>query len=160
MAQPPIPARDNQAFSAMTLEQKVQELADREEIRQLLALYAQRVNHGHGVADLFTQDGVWTMRAPGSDAVREIRGGEALKVAFSSFTTDPAGAPMIHNVVIAVDGDRAEAMDMNDLWSSANGKRHHAWGNYQDTFRKVDGRWLFSARHMTFTEWHDVAEAQ
>lgn len=157
-AGPALHTLPNQSFAGMTLERKVQELADREEIRQLIALYAQRVNHGHGIADLFTEDAVWTMRAPNLETMREVRGGEALRAAFASFPAGvAAAAPMIHNLVIEVTGDTARAVDMNDLWSHAEGKRHHAWGNYEDQFRRENGRWLFSARHMTFTHWREIA---
>ncbi|MCK9543079.1 MAG: nuclear transport factor 2 family protein [Novosphingobium sp.] len=152
----PIHAQDIRPFAGKSLEAQVQELADREEIRQLVAVYAQRVNHGHGIADLFTDDAVWTMREPGSDEVREIAGIDALTAAFSSFKADIGyPAPMIHNIVIAVEGDTARAISMNDLWSSADGKSYHAWGNYEDTFRRVGGKWLFSRRDMTFA--HRIA---
>jgi len=154
----PVYLRDIRPFSAMTLEQKVQELADREEIRQLIATYAQRVNHNKGIADLFTEDAVWTMRTPGGE-LREIKGGEAIRASFSAFHAEVPSAPMIHNLVIAVDGDTAQAVDMNDLWSTMNGKRYHGWGNYEDSFRRVDGKWLFTARHMDFTSWHEVPAA-
>jgi len=148
----PLHAEDIRPFAGKSLEGTVRELADREEIRQLVAVYAQRVNHGHGIADLFTEDAVWTMREPGQTEVREIRGMAALKAAFSSFKADIGyPAPMIHNIVIAIDGDTARAVSMNDLWSSADGKLYHAWGNYEDTFRRVGGKWLFSRRDMTFT---------
>lgn len=45
---------------AKSLEQKVQELADREEIKELTAKYCWHVQHSEGesIARLFTEDGV------------------------------------------------------------------------------------------------------
>src|SRR5262245_42182970 len=53
------------AFRDKSVEQKVQELADREEIRELISRYAQRVANGVSVADLFTDDGAFITRLPG-----------------------------------------------------------------------------------------------
>ena len=39
-------------FRDKSLEEKVRELADREEIRELVAIYAHRMAHGPGAADL------------------------------------------------------------------------------------------------------------
>ena len=52
---------------AKSLEQKVQELADREEIKELTASYCWHVQHSEGeaIARLFTDDGVLEGTQPG-----------------------------------------------------------------------------------------------
>ena len=74
---PPLYLRPFAAFAHKTPEQEVQELADREEIRELIARYAHRVAHGVSVADLFTDDGAYISHMPGQP-VQEVRGREAL----------------------------------------------------------------------------------
>ena len=61
------------AFRGKTLAEKVQELADREEIRELISRYAHRVAQGLTVADMFTDDGAFIVRIPGRP-IQEIRG--------------------------------------------------------------------------------------
>ena len=57
---------------AKSLEQKVQELTDREEIKELTAKYCWHVEHGEGeaVARLFTDDGVLDVVQPDFQAPR------------------------------------------------------------------------------------------
>src|SRR5580658_6022941 len=54
MSQEPLYKQPFTAFDGKSLEQKVQELADREEIRELISRYAHCVAHGVSVANMFT----------------------------------------------------------------------------------------------------------
>jgi len=61
-ADPPLHAGRIDQFRGRPLEQKVQILADREEIRDLIATYAHRAAHRRSMADLFTDDGAFINR--------------------------------------------------------------------------------------------------
>jgi hypothetical protein len=154
----PLYKRDLAPFANKTLEQKVQELTDREEIRELIAIYAHRVAHGVSIADLFTEDGVWTMRTPATP-YQEVSGMKALK---EFFKDSPPGAerpmPMLHNFIISINGDEAEGINSNELRISKNGQSIIASGYYEDRYRRVDGHWKFARRDTTFFHWVPIQQ--
>lgn len=133
-----------------TLEQRLQELADREEIRELAARYSQRVLRGQSPADLFSDDGVMVIRMPGVP-VQEVRGREALEKVFAASADRPVvNMPAVHNHVIAVHGDEAIGTSLVELHVSddgdPDGRVFAATGIYEDRMRRVDGRWKFTFR--------------
>jgi hypothetical protein len=130
--------------------ERVQELADREEIRELIARYAQRVYRRQSTADMFTEDGVMTIRMPGYP-VNETRGMENLEALFAGAIARPAmNMPAVHNVVIAVAGDEAVVTSWVELHVSSendpDGTVFAGCGTYDDRLRRVDGRWKFASR--------------
>lgn len=157
-AQQPLYAGRNQPFAGKSLEQKIQELADREEIRELTAIYAHRVAHGLSIADLFTDDGAYIHIRPGRpDNV--VRGRAALE---EHFKDRPAEAehplPMIHNFIIAIDGDEGRGINSNELRISDDGKSIIASGYYEDRYRRENGRWRFAMRKITFVHWVPIQQ--
>lgn len=133
-----------------SLEQRVQELADREEIRELAARYSQRVLRGLSPADLFTDDGVMVISIPGLPR-QEVRGREALEKVFAAAAARPMiNMPAVHNQVISIDGDEAIGSSMIELQLSDetadDGRVFAATGIYEDRLRRVDGRWKFASR--------------
>jgi SnoaL-like domain len=154
----PLYTREFTAFRNKTLEQRVEELADREEIRELIACYAHRTAHGVSQADLFTDDGVFIVRFPGR-APSIARGREGLISAYSkakAWTDQPL--PMIHNELIVITGNEAQALSSNELRWSENGKSMIGSGYYQDRLRRENGRWRFVERDMTFIHWVPLQE--
>ncbi len=156
---PPLYMQDLESFKGKTLDQKVQELADREEIRDLIATYAHRVAHGESIADLFTDDGVWTIRKLPDEAVEVVNGMKELK---AHFGPRPAGGqnplPMIHNFLIKIDGDNALGLNSNELRIVDKGKSIIASGYYEDVYRRVDGKWRFARRDTTFIHWVPIQQ--
>lgn len=133
-----------------SLEQRVQELADREEIRELIARYAQQVVRRRSMAHMFTADGALIIRLPGFP-VHEARGHEALDKVFSSTIASPAlSMPAIHNVAIQVTGNEAIATSWIELYVSKeddpDGRAFAGTGTYDDRLRREDGRWKFVLR--------------
>jgi hypothetical protein len=154
----PLYTREFTAFRNKTLEQRVQELADREEIRELIASYAHRTAHGVSQADLFTDDGVFIVRFPGR-APSIARGRAALISAYAkakAWTDQPL--PMIHNELIVIAGNEAQALSSNELRWSENGKSMIGSGYYQDRLRRENGRWRFVERDMTFIHWVPIQQ--
>ena len=143
------------AFRGKTLEEKVQELADREEIRDLIATYAHRMAHGLPVADLFADDGAYINRGTADrPAAREVRGRAALDEYFGDRTkVAEHPLPMIHNHLISIHGDEATGICSNELRLAENGASIIASGYYQDRFRREHGRWRFVVRDVTFFHW-------
>ena len=154
----PLHAGGFDAFRDKTLEQKVQELVDREEIRELIACYAHRIARGISVADLFTEDGAFFVRAPGRP-LHEIRTREALEEMYASVQPDDEHPlPMIHNYQLAIDGDEAIGLCSNELRISVTGESIIASGYYEDIYRRVNGHWKFARRDTTFFHWVPIQE--
>jgi hypothetical protein len=59
----------------------------------------------------------------------------------------PHPVPLIHNLMVEIDGDGATATSVME--GQVFGTDHRVFGEYHDTFRKVDGAWRFASR--TFT---------
>jgi hypothetical protein len=147
------------AFDKKTLEQKVKELCDREEIRELIGKYAHRIARGLSVADMFTEDGVFITRAPGRPT-HFVK----TRAALTKLYADPTNLataqpkPMIHNYVIEIDGDNAKGVCSNELRIIENGKSIIASGYYDDVFRRENGRWRFVVRDAVFLHWVPIQQ--
>lgn len=154
----PVFARRIQAFHDGSSESTIRELADREQIRDLAATYAHRVAHGLANADLFTDDGAYIHRRAPDEQPHEIRGREALD---AHYVARPGGAgsatPMIHNHLIEVDGDLAQAVCSIELRIAGEEGSIFASGYYQDRLRREDGTWKFVERSLTFFRWGPVS---
>lgn len=138
-------------FRGRSLEQKVQLLADREEIRDLIATYAHRAAHRQSMADLFTDDGAFINRPDAITPPMEFRGRAALNTFFNGLGSQPQQPlPMIHNFLISVKGDEARALSSIEVRIIDKGRVVDGSGYYQDRFRRVDGRWKFVERDCTF----------
>ncbi|TAK98749.1 MAG: nuclear transport factor 2 family protein [Rhodospirillaceae bacterium] len=144
--------RGFEGFQSKALERHVQELADREEIKELTARYAHRISRGQSVADMFTDDAAFIIRVPGKP-VQEVRGREQIDKFYGAIVSDPKPTlPTIHNHVIAISADEAtelcwlevRTMDGNVLSSAGS-------GCYEDRLRRENGRWKFVVREITMT---------
>lgn len=140
-------------ISGKSLEQQVRELADREEIRDLIATYAHRVTHNVSVADLFTDDGAYIHRRT-LDAEPDVTRGRAALEALYAPRPNARGqaTPMIHNSLLSIDGDEARGICSIELriWGS---NQIMASGFYRDSFRRENGRWRFVERDNSFFHW-------
>ena len=134
-----------------TLEQQVQELTDREEIKELTAQYAHGVARGEGakVAALFTDDGVFTNRFNSTDPPTRVQGREALDKFYTNIKRNTA-LPCIHNHLITIDGDQATGTCSIEVRITLKNQSMIGSGYYEDRFRRENGRWKFAERHCTF----------
>ena len=91
---------------AKSIEQRIQELEDRDEIKELTARYCWHVAHGEGeaVANLFADDGVLDVK----DAdFKAVRGREALLKFYRASVREPEVAmPFIQNHIIEAERRR------------------------------------------------------
>lgn len=141
------------SFAGTTPAEKVQELIDREEIKDLTAIYAHRMAHGLAVADLFTDDGAYINRGAPGVPPREIRGRAALDEYYGDRDMPEPPLPMLHNHLIAVQGDVARGLCSMELRLGSNGVSIVGSGYYEDKFRRENGRWLFVERIYTYFHW-------
>lgn len=146
------------AFQNKTLEQRVRELADREELRELLGRYSHQTARGMDVSTLYTDDGAFIVKIPGRP-VRETRGREALSKLYGTMTTmtNPP-KPQIHNSLLLVSGDEAAGICSNEVRVVENGQSIIGSGYYEDTFRRVNGHWKFVVRSATFFHWVPIQQ--
>jgi hypothetical protein len=122
-------------------------MTDYEEIQNLVARYADAVTRRDfdALAAVFSPDAVWDvtggtmLRFEGADLVPGIRG-VVEKSNFLAQVHSPA--------IVEIDGDRASsrvtALEVGEI--QAYGLRFEQFGVYEDSLRKIDGRWLFTER--------------
>jgi hypothetical protein len=138
-------------FRGKSLEQKVQLLVDREEIRDLIATYAHRAAHRQSMADLFTDDGAFINRTDPKTPPSEVRGRAALNRFFNGLGSQPQQPlPMIHNFLISVQGDTARSLSSIEVRIVNNGQIMDGSGYYEDRLRRENGRWKFVERRANF----------
>ena len=138
----------------LDLAARVTELEARIAIADLVHEYARLVRRDRPdeVHHLFAPDGWFEIRDGFPDretfTVRErLASPQALRVYLAPGKGKPHPVPLIRNLMIEVDGETAIANSVMD--GPIPGTGHRVFGEYRDTFRKVDGAWLFSSR--TFT---------
>ena len=134
-----------------TLEQRLQEVEDREEIKELTAKYAHWVARGEGarVKDLFTDDGRFINEVIGEKPNIEVRGRKQLDEFYPGLKRGMA-LPCIHNHIIELDGDNAKGTCTIEVRITQNGQSIIGSGFYADIYRRVNGRWKFVERHSQF----------
>ncbi len=135
---------------AKSLEQRIQELEDRDAIKELTAKYCWHVAHGEGeaVANLFSDDGV--LEITGGDTA-PVRGREALLKFYRASVREPEAAiPFIQNHIIVIEGDEAHGTCGIEARFARNGESVTAAGYYEDRYRRVNGNWRFVQRKIFF----------
>lgn len=146
---PGIPANQKGAAMSKSIEQRVQELADREEIKELTAKYCWHVARGEGsqVAALFTDDGLLEVK---DQNFKPVRGEELRKFYAASVRQPELAVPFIHNHIIEINGDEARGTCTIDARFIRGGESVIAAGYYEDKYRRVGGKWLFAERRLSF----------
>lgn len=148
----PLYEKDFTAFDGKTTELVIRELVDREEIRALVARYAVGITHNYPVYKLFTEDAVFIDRIPGRP-VREFTSLATMRAMFEAVPPSTPPLPMIHNHIIEIQGDEAAGICSVEIRWVENGESLIASGYYDDSYRRVNGRWLFAKRDVTFFHW-------
>ncbi|GMK47460.1 bile-acid 7-alpha-dehydratase [Paenibacillus glycanilyticus] len=135
------------------LEEKLQRFEDIEQIKQLKARYFRFVDEKKWTefGELFTED--VKIFAQGQDF--SAGGGKA----YGKMIGDLVGkAPTVHHghmpEIEMIDKDNAKAIwSMEDLLTFPDGKDaypgHNGYGQYRETYRRVDGVWKISSTELT-----------
>lgn len=125
----------------------VQELIAREEIRELVAAYAQLADSGRfdALLDLFADDATLEagdFPATGRDALRQFFAGTGRSLAAA--TTRPLIRHHVSNLRIALQGPDAATGSCYFFVVTERGPDH--WGRYRDRYVRTGGRWRFQQR--------------
>jgi hypothetical protein len=129
-------------------------VADQLAIADVIHAYARHVRRDEPelVAGLFTQDGFFEMRDGDPDSgvysVRaRLEGPDYIKAHLGAGKGKPHPVPLIHNLMVELDGDTATADCVMEAQIFATDQK--VMGEYRDAFQRIDGRWYFASR--TFT---------
>lgn len=125
-------------------------LEDREQIRELLAVYCDAVNQRDAElwGSTWAEDAVWELPHLDMD---DIKGREAIVASWvEAMKLFPFVNMMGEAGSIEVDGDRAVMRSYTaEVAVMQDGKEIRPRGQYDDKCVKRDGRWLFSHRKFT-----------
>ncbi len=127
------------------LETKVQELTDREAVRDLRYCYHEYVNEGKfaAIADLFTEDGVLDFGHLG-----HANGKAELIAFFDRINSRPAEGisfvkQFIHNHVIHLQGNTGTGFSYLEAKPVYKGESFLVAARYDDEYVKQNGQWKF-----------------
>lgn len=131
------------------IEARLDALEAKEAIRQLTAAYCFAVAEARSddIVAMFTADGVFKMRG------REWSGTAGLTEMYRDVGAEATPKPYIQNHVIETDGDDATGRCGVEIRMVHKGVAYTVAGHYFDTYRRVDGRWLFAERDFHIYHW-------
>ena len=136
-----------------TLDQRMQAIEDRDEIRELTARYCHSIAKAEAatIVDLFCDDGIFEM------GERLVRGRSELE-AFYATVSDSPPIPFIHNHVIDLDGDQATGLCYVEIRLVQAGEAYTAAGWYNDRYRREADRWRFAHRLFHVFHWVSLSK--
>ncbi|MFB6142197.1 MAG: nuclear transport factor 2 family protein [Halorientalis sp.] len=133
----------------MSVEQRLERLESREEIKELRAEYCYCVDDtdGEAFAALFTEDATLDFGSAGT-----YTGHEELREFVDSVVPEHYEfiVHMVHNPVIDVDGDTATGRWYFEAPCTSGGTDMWIQGVYDEAYERVDGAWRFADVEATF----------
>ncbi len=133
-----------------TVEDTLTELCDREAIRDLPVRYCDCVWRGDvaGIVDLFTDDGVFTIKGHEREVVN--KGRETLLKMYGDALKSQTPRPYIHNHVVELGFyGRATGRCYVELRNASRNMEWAGTGYYLDEYVKVGESWKFASRYFT-----------
>jgi len=135
-----------------SLEARLRQLEDKDEIRDLLMEYGRLLDGGDwvGYSKLFARNGTWTGSFGTATGPKEIQAMLEKSIGPKP-AADPAHISSLHlmtNYEIRVDGDRATASSRWTNFGKSDDNKLVARmaGHYEDIFVREDGHWKFLTR--------------
>ena len=136
----------------------------RDEIENLLYLYAERIDQGDfaGLADLFSNAEVTTEGITGA-----TRGRQAVQKLYESTTRlyedgTPKTKHVVTNAIVEVDesGDGASCRSCFTVLQQTPKLplQMIITGRYHDRFERAEGKWRFASRHMILEHFGDLSQ--
>ena len=139
----------------MTLEERLRRVEDELAIGQLRARYCHLLDDRDWPAfvDLFTEDGVFR-------GLKAVQGRDALLRFFGTDFPETTERfwHFCTNGTVEIDGDRATGRITLEYLSVVGDVSHAAAGHYDGVMQRVDGRWRFRSRAITFYYFAPLSE--
>jgi len=136
------------ALPRLTRESIMTAIEDKDAIRELMAEYCFRLDGGQydDMAALFTAEGTWDT-AFGKATGRATIANLAADIRARAGSDRPRAAHLVTNIVISLQGDRAEVRsNWMVMQNSSDGPKIGSGGAYRDEIVQRDGRWFFHYR--------------
>jgi hypothetical protein len=133
--------------------ERLDRLESREAIADVVYDYARfmREKKADDIKDLFAQESFFELREGHPDkaefTVRERLEGVENIVEHLLRVDGPQPIPLIHNLTVRVSGDKATSNCVME--GQFYGADMRVFGAYDDTFQRIDGRWVFASRTYT-----------
>src|ERR1700740_680011 len=137
--------------AVLDIDERVRRLEAREAITDLVHRYALNIRRGRpqDCADLFTEDASFAICDAESPDATEIteRAHPKGRAAVMDYVQKSSSSgfrvvPMIRNLLVEIEGGTATSTSLMSSRTWPAGAE--VFGEYQDSFREEDGRWLFS----------------
>ncbi len=139
----------------MMLEERLRRVEDELAIGRLRARYCHLLDDRDWPAfvDLFTEDGVFR-------GLKAVRGRDALLRFFGTDFPETTERfwHFCTNGTVEINGDRATGRITLEYLSVIGGVSYAAAGHYDDVMERVDGRWRFRSRVITFYYFAPLSE--
>ena len=142
------------AQDADSLSERLDRTEARFAIADLIHNYTRfiRSDRPEQVPALFAEDGFFEIRDGHPDKPEfSVRGRLVGREQIGAYLTQGKGRahpiPLVHNIIAEVNGDSATSDCVME--GQIYGASQKVFGEYRDTFRRIDGRWYFASR--TFT---------
>lgn len=143
--------------TSKSIEQRIQELEDHNDITRTLRQYGLAVDYGDndGVVDCFTSDAVREIHRP-DGTVNRWEGADEMR----QFARNHSHAPdkyhkhLTFNSIVELDGDAASVTSYMFRFDASDGDKTHIWGmgRHLDKMRRdPDGKWRILER-ITYIE--------
>jgi ketosteroid isomerase-like protein len=132
----------------------VSRVDDIDDIRQLLA----RIFHAGDAFDVDTWLDCYTDDAEFESPHIRMSGRDELRAGFPTLRGTAPTRHWIGTVAIDVDGDEATSTAYLFVVTATFPPTPMVSGVYHDRYRRVDGRWLFSERHLALDGVEDVPQ--
>jgi ketosteroid isomerase-like protein len=136
------------------IEHRLQAVEDKDAIRELTARYCHLVREGDvdGYAALFTPGATF------ESGDRRYEGHDELRAMLVEASERVRPSPFIQNHVIELDGERATGRCSVEIRLVQSGEAYTAAGHYRDSYRRVDGAWLFERRVLEIEHWVPLSD--
>ena len=137
-----------------SLEQRIDIIESRTACADLVHSYARfiRSDRPELISTLFAPEGIFECRNghPDSDEFTVMfsdKGRDAVHAHMTPMKGHPHPVPLIHNLSIEIDGDTARGNCVME--AQIYGTANKIIGEYNDSIRRIDGKWYFAARVYT-----------
>jgi ketosteroid isomerase-like protein len=136
------------ADSSLTNQHDARWVQDQIEIRILIERYSDAAcrSDSSALMDLWADDCRWSV--PDMRGLENVRGKPAIKALWDGARDIyPFCFLVAQPGIIDIQGDQATArVYTTEVLRAADGAVRHAVGRYDDTLRRIDGRWVFTER--------------